>query len=253
MSALTVFEFREAVVRTQTDERGEIWFVASDVCRALDIGNVSQALVGLQDDERNTLTTTEGIRGRGNPNVNVISESGLYALIFKSRKPEAQDFRRWVTKEVLPSIRRTGSFGKSENGLQEALALLLMAVERLQGKQLRKAVLGIAAATSDGRDLARCWDEEVSPRWLAAENKEFGALVEVLERGTFTSRRLMQRAGEIGIRGDIFRLPSDMAVRSAFGRWLMRYDGRTVRGFHFEARGHGNSRRYVITPTEVVG
>lgn len=87
---------------------GEPWFVAADVCRILEIGNPSQALTRLDDDEKNTLILNEG--NRGNPNVNVVNEPGLYRLIFSSRKPEAKNFQRWVYHEVLPSIRKTGSY-----------------------------------------------------------------------------------------------------------------------------------------------
>ena len=83
---------------------GEPWFVAADVCKALEIGNPSQVLVRLEDDEKmNTLISNEGNQ-RGNPNMTVVNESGLYALIFGSRKPEAKVFKRWVTSEILPYV-----------------------------------------------------------------------------------------------------------------------------------------------------
>ena len=82
--------------------------VAADACRILKINNPSQALTRLDDDEKNTLILNEGIRG--NPNVNVVNESGLYRLIFASRKPEAKKFQRWIYHEVLPSIRKTGCY-----------------------------------------------------------------------------------------------------------------------------------------------
>ena len=84
------------------------WFVAADVCRALDLENVTKALYSLDDDEKNTFTISKGIPG--NPNMNVISEPGLYRLIFQSRKTEAKKFKRWVTHEVLPSLRKYGYY-----------------------------------------------------------------------------------------------------------------------------------------------
>ncbi len=106
------FDFEEQAVRVTTRD-GEPWFVAADVCRVLEIANTSQAVARLEDDERdtvnlNTLCQTEGIRG--NPNAAIVSESGLYALIVRSDKPAAKRFRKWITAEVLPTIRRTGSY-----------------------------------------------------------------------------------------------------------------------------------------------
>ena len=83
------------------------WFVAKDVCDILEIGNPSQALSRLEDDEKNTIILNEGI---GNPNKAIISESGFYTLVLSSRKKIAKPFRLWVTREVLPRIRQTGGY-----------------------------------------------------------------------------------------------------------------------------------------------
>lgn len=99
-------------VRTTTIN-GEPWFVAADVCKALDLDNPRQAVSRLDEDEKNTVTINDGIR-RGNPNVNVVNEAGLYALILTSRKPEAKAFKRWITHEVLPSIRKHGMYATEE-------------------------------------------------------------------------------------------------------------------------------------------
>lgn len=106
------FDFEEHAVRVIL-RGGEPWFVAADVCRVLEIANPSDALKRLDDDETemvdlNTLDTTEGIRG--NPNARIINESGLYALVLTSRKAQARRFRKWITAEVLPAIRRTGRY-----------------------------------------------------------------------------------------------------------------------------------------------
>lgn len=86
------------------------WFSASDVCKALGLNNTSQALADHVDEEdRNTVRISDVIR-RGKPDVIFVNESGLYALIFGSKKPAAKRFKRWVTSEVLPSIRRTGRY-----------------------------------------------------------------------------------------------------------------------------------------------
>lgn len=84
------------------------WFVAADICRALGIENNRNAISRLDDDERGvrTVDTPSGQQEMG-----VINESGMYSLILTSRKPEAKKFKRWVTGEVLPTIRKTGAYG----------------------------------------------------------------------------------------------------------------------------------------------
>lgn len=86
----------------------EAWFVAKDVCQVLGIANHIDAVSRLDEDEKSGVGITDPI-GR-NQTVNIVNESGLYHLIFQSRKPEARKFRRWVTGEVLPQIRKTGSY-----------------------------------------------------------------------------------------------------------------------------------------------
>lgn len=106
-SALHPFDFAGRQVRVVTDEHGDPWFVARDVCAVLDITNGRDAIARLADDEKGVATAdTPG----GAQQVGTVSEAGLYRLIFTSRKAEAETFRRWVTHEVLPAIRRTGSY-----------------------------------------------------------------------------------------------------------------------------------------------
>ena len=114
-------------VRTIKNQN-ELWFVAKDVCDILELTNPSEALKALDDKEKSSLRISEGTSPKGgNPNMNVISESGLYALIMRSNKPEAKKFRKWVTSEVLPSIRKTGRYdirtSKFYSGVEIAKAL----------------------------------------------------------------------------------------------------------------------------------
>ena len=94
------------------DHKGNPWWVAKEVCDVLGLENVTKAVSALDEDERNTLTIGKGIPG--NPIKTIINEPGLYSLIFKSRKPEAKTFKRWVTHEVLPAIRKTGTYHHAE-------------------------------------------------------------------------------------------------------------------------------------------
>lgn len=103
----STFQFGELAVRVVMRD-GEPWFVAADVCAALDIANPRQAVSRLDDDEKGVRTVdTLG----GPQEAAIINESGLYSLILTSRKEEAKRFKRWVTHEVLPAIRKTGGYG----------------------------------------------------------------------------------------------------------------------------------------------
>ena len=111
MSNLIPHVFNDISIRT-TEINGQIWFVANDVCQALNIANPRDAIKKLDDDEKGVaLTDTAG----GNQQLNIINESGLYVLILRSRDAMKQgsvphQFRKWVTAEVLPSIRKTGNY-----------------------------------------------------------------------------------------------------------------------------------------------
>lgn len=106
-----VFNFSQSrtPIRVQVINN-EPWFVATDVCRVLDITNNRDAVSRLDDDERMDGVGITDTVGRKNY-ATLVNESGLYSLIFQSRKPEAKAFRKWVTSEVLPAIRKKGYYG----------------------------------------------------------------------------------------------------------------------------------------------
>ncbi|NTX07054.1 P63C domain-containing protein [Myxococcus sp. CA040A] len=109
-------------VRTVTGPDGEPWVVATDVCAVLGLQNPTMALKGLDADEVATLRNVEGRAGRGAQSFNIISESGVWALTFKSRKPNAKRFRKWVTKDVIQSIRKTGAYIAPMAAIRQAVA-----------------------------------------------------------------------------------------------------------------------------------
>lgn len=115
MQNLMPFAYRNHAIRViRNNENGEPWFVAVDVCKVLEIANARDALTKLDDDEKTqvidpaTVGKTDSI-GINNL-LNVVNEPGLYRLIFTSRKSEANAFKRWIVHDVLPSIRKTGSY-----------------------------------------------------------------------------------------------------------------------------------------------
>lgn len=107
MNEMTIFQNPQfGSVRTNVID-GEVWFVAADVCKALDIQNHKDAVSRLDSDEKGVgITDTLG----GKQNTIVINESGLYSLILTSRKPEAKSFKRWITHDVIPAIRQEGFY-----------------------------------------------------------------------------------------------------------------------------------------------
>lgn len=107
MADFQIFRFKDAFPVRIADRDGAPWFVAADVCKALDLRNTRTAISGLDDDECASVQILDGGQPR---KFNIISESGLYALIIRSSKPAAREFRKWITAEVLPAIRRTGTY-----------------------------------------------------------------------------------------------------------------------------------------------
>lgn len=132
------FDFKGAALRALTDENGEPWFIAKDVCDVLGLENSRKATAELDSDEKNTVTISDGIAG--NPNKTIISEPGLYCLVMKSRKPEAKEFKRWVTHEVLPQIRKTGGYIPTTDADDDMtiLAKAVMIGQRTMEAQKRK-------------------------------------------------------------------------------------------------------------------
>lgn len=146
MDNVTIFRKDEfGAVRAVTLE-GEPWFVAADVCRALGIGNSRDATNKLDDDEKMTVDLTDSHSGKrgGAQMITVVNEPGLYALVLSSRKPEAKAFKRWITHEVIPSIRKTGGYiaGQETMDDDQLLANALMVAQRKiaeRNKQLEAA------------------------------------------------------------------------------------------------------------------
>ena len=151
--ALQVFAFEGADVRTLVID-GEPWWVAADVCAVLEIKDASTAVRGLDDDEKKQVsgnTINAGI-APGGRDPWIVNEPGLYSLILKSRKPQAKPFKRWITHEVIPSIRRTGSYGSAlalPQDYEQALVALLDNVRQ------NKALTGRVAELEPMAEQAR--------------------------------------------------------------------------------------------------
>ena len=132
MANIQVFEYQSNKVRT-VDVDGEAWFVLKDVCEILGISNHKMTVQRLDEDEVSQTYLTDSM-GR-QQSTTIINESGLYHVILRSDKPEAAPFRRWVTNDVLPAIRKTGSYNAPQLTRSQLLATALIAAhEELEEK-----------------------------------------------------------------------------------------------------------------------
>ena len=134
MNQIVPFTYEGTSVRTVTTEDGTPWFIAKDVCDILELTNTTVALEGLEEDER-----AKYYLGRQG-SANVVNEAGLYSLIFKSRKPEAKAFKRWVTHEVLPQIRQHGYYA-AEQRAHETNATIFQARARMELCQAARGLI----------------------------------------------------------------------------------------------------------------
>lgn len=152
MNLPQVFNYDNRDIRVVM-ENGEPWWVAKDVCEILEISNSRDAVSRLDEDERGVvLTDTPG----GPQEMIAVNEPGLYTLILGSRKPEAKAFKRWITHEVIPTIRRTGTYALVPKTLPEALRAYADEVERRQLAEAQIALMAPKAeffdAVTDSKD-----------------------------------------------------------------------------------------------------
>ena len=133
---IQAFDFNERAVRCIMKD-GEPWWVAKDVCDVLELGNITESLRRLDDDE---FSSTEVVDSLGRTQqMQIVNEPGLYSLILGSRKPEAKAFKRWVTHEVLPCLRRNGFYAAGQEGRQDKSAVnALLAVIDKQNERVMK-------------------------------------------------------------------------------------------------------------------
>lgn len=244
-SDVTLFEFERKPVRIVFID-GNPWWVAKDVCEVLEISRVDSALRALDADEKGTqILSTPG----GDQAMSVISESGLYTLIMRSNKPEAKRFKRWVTHELLPTIRKTGSYAlpgvdPSKNGRKEELAEKRLAImERNANCRMAKMILkGMDAfrdvMTKESKtvfmakygelvtdvDLTRLLPRSTEPMYSATDiGKECGVSAQVVGK-VAKSHHLKSPAGEDG----------------EYGYWIRsksRYSSKEVNTFVYNERG----------------
>ena len=198
---------------------GEPWFVAADVCKALEISNPRMATERLDADEKNTVSLTDG--NRGNPNMTIVNEPGLYTLVLGSRKPEAKLFKRWITHEVIPAIRKTGGYIAGQETLSddELMARALLVAQntiKLREERIK--------ALENSNTALEAKVEADAPKVLFADSVAassqsilIGELAKILRQNGIDigQNRLFERLrkeGYLGTYGEYYNIPTQRAM-----------------------------------------
>ena len=208
-----VFNFRESEVRVVIRDN-EPWFIAADVCKVLEVQNTTQALGRLDEDERSMLNI--GRQG----DTSIVNEPGLYSLVLGSRKPEAKAFKRWITHEVIPAIRKHGGYltpDKVEEALLNPDTLIKLATNLKAEREAR-------LKAEEARRLLTEKVEADAPKVLFADavagSKQsilIGDFAKLLRQNGLEigQKRLFERLrneGYLNTRGDSWNMPSQRSM-----------------------------------------
>ena len=242
-------------------KNGQPWFVAADVCKALEISNPTMALSRLYSDEKMTLSSNESHTGKrgGAQWYNIVSEPGLYTLILGSRKPEAKAFRRWITHDVIPAIRKTGGYvADSEAFVQNYLPFAdesiknlfrsTLAVIEQQNRKMREDAPKVLFA-----DSVSSSDDDISVGELAKILAQHGV--------DFGRNRLFYQLRKDGFLmnhyGEGYNTPTQKSVRMGIMRLqetaITRPDGKVILQKTTKVTGRGQlyfTRRYALQEKE---
>ena len=237
-------------------KNGQPWFVAADVCKALEIGNSRQATSRLDADEKGVISTdTPG----GAQTMTIVSEPGLYTLILGSRKPEAKAFRRWITHDVIPAIRKTGGYvANSEAFIQNYLPFADESIKNLfrstlavidqQNRKMREDAPKVLFA-----DSVSSSDDDISVGELAKILAQHGV--------DFGRNRLFYQLRKDGFLmnhyGEGYNTPTQKSVRMGIMRLqetaITRPDGKVILQKTTKVTGRGQlyfTRRYALQEKE---
>ena len=224
-NALQVFNFEKRDVRVVM-KKGEPWWVAKDVCEVLEIQNARDTIAKVLDDDEKGVDKIDTLGGL--QEMNIITESGLYTLIMRSNKPEAKRFRKWVTSEVLPTLRKTGSYSVKKDPDEERKLEIARQRIALQEKNANARLAKIMQrmvehpayelTTESKRILAH----EITHLTTGREHLEmlpdaetrFYSAKQIGDEAGVSNRRVMKLAREMG-------LVAPEGQSNDFGRWKM--------------------------------
>ena len=213
MSEIKIFENPEFGSIRTVERNGEPWIVAADVCKSLELGNPSQAMTRLDADEKSTLISNEGKK------LNIVNEPGLYTLVLSSRKPEAKLFKRWITHEVLPSIRKHGAYATAptlERMISDPDFAIRLFGELKQEQDKRKALEAQAEKDKPKvlfADAVSASDTDILVGELAKLLRQNG--VDIGQNRLFG---WMRKNGYLGNRGSHYNIPTQRAMDAGLFR-----------------------------------
>lgn len=246
MNAIVNLAFEENLVRV-VEKDGEPWFVANDICRCLGLTNPRKAVADLDDDERG-VTTSDTLGG--NQTLNVVSEPGVYRLVFRSRKPEAERFKRWLAHEVIPAIRKTGQYGNAAP-VQPALDVDAPLAARVETVRLASRLFGRARARELWNVIGlpavpdAAPEPETDPQACLEALLNFeagdGLIVDLIRTGSderLAACGLRREQGGVWIANGHAVIREALAGYPAFWRTLARLPSHRARVMKFEGRAH---------------
>jgi len=205
---MVLYQNPDFAISAMLDEKQDPWFIVSDICEILGLNNVSRALDGLEETWKARITISNpSFSGKNGEKKRItpwfVSEPGLYALIFKSRKQEARDFRKWVFEDVLPEIRKTGSYNTTRGLVKVDYKRLASDVFHIAGsddraKRTLSIVINFVNQAITGMKSYECKEKYgLSPRdWIMKNNpskiEEYDRIqsfvVQEIERGRFPAQ-----------------------------------------------------------------
>jgi len=241
---LQVYNFGVNEVRTVL-KNGEIWLVGKDVCDVLEISNSRHAISRLDEDEKASVVLNDGRQHR---HVTIINEAGLNSLIFGSKKPEAKEFKRWITHEVIPAIRKTGSYSIPQvTSNSEIILMLAQQNVEMEKRQLQheQKLLEMQNFLDENVTDRKKYNDFITVTTIA---KRLGLLTEKGKPQTQLVNKVMfilgiqERVNGKWVATTNFEKYTAMYVEYGFIRWSNEIvpiiaDGLSTNSFVFEAAG----------------
>lgn len=197
MNDLQIFENEKFGKIRAIEIENAPYFVAKDVCEILEIKNSRQALTRLDDDEKADVILNDGSQNR---NMSIVNEYGLYSLVLSSRKSEAKEFKRWITHEVIPSIRKTGGYiAGEENMSEEELVLKAMEVMTRKVKALEEKTAKLETENSAQFQLIGELKPKADYTDRILQNKGLVTITAIAKDYGMSGEKMNEKLHELGV------------------------------------------------------